>query len=48
MRTFSPSYLHSLVNSTVRIGTFTPTPSVSVPQMILSSPRCASFSTNKR
>ena len=34
--------------STVRIGTLIPTPRVSVPQMILSSPACASFSTSRR
>ena len=45
MPVFSPSYLHSLVKSTVRMGMFTPTPSVSVPQMIFSIPCCASFST---
>ena len=37
-RTRLPSYLVSAVNSTVRIGTLTPTPSVSVPQMTFSRP----------
>src|ERR1035438_6350262 len=40
MPVFCPSYLHSRVNSTVRIGTLMPTPSVSVPQMIFSKPFC--------
>ncbi len=35
---FSPSNLQSWVKSTVRIGTFTPTPSVSVPEITLSRP----------
>ena len=43
-----PSYLQSWVNKTDRIGTLTPTPKVSVPQMILSSPCWASFSTSRR
>ena len=43
-----PSYLHSWVNSTVRIGMFTPTPSVSVPQMIFSRPAWARRSTSSR
>ena len=43
-----PSYLDSAVNSTVRIGTLTPTPRVSVPQMTFSSPACASVSTSRR
>ena len=43
-----PSNLHSRVKSTVLIGTLMPTPSVSVPQMILSSPACASCSTSTR
>jgi hypothetical protein len=47
-RTPVPSYLQSWVNSTERIGTFTPTPSVSVPQMIFRRPSCASFSTSSR
>ncbi len=46
MRT--PSYLVSAVKTTVRIGTLMPTPSVSVPQMTLSSPACASSSTSRR
>ena len=33
---------------TVRMGTFTPTPRVSVPQTTLSRPRAVSFSTNNR
>ena len=48
IRVLSPSYLQSCVKSTVRIGMFTPTPSVSVPQTILSRPDCASFSTASR
>lgn len=47
-RTRCPSYLLSAVNTTVRIGTLTPTPSVSVPQMTFSSPACASRSTSRR
>ena len=47
-RTRLPSYLLSAVNRTVRIGTFTPTPSVSVPQMTLSSPAWARRSTRRR
>ena len=47
-RVFSPSNLDSAVSSTVRIGTLIPTPSVSVPQMTLSSPSWASFSTRRR
>jgi hypothetical protein len=43
-----PSYLHSWVSSTVRIGTLMPTPSVSVPQMTLSRPSWASLSTSRR
>jgi hypothetical protein len=38
MAVFSPSNLQRRVKSTVRIGTFTPTPSVSVPLMMASSP----------
>ena len=38
----------SAVKTTVRIGTLMPTPRVSVPQMTLSSPACASFSTSRR
>ena len=34
--------------STERIGTLMPTPSVSVPQMTRSRPRCASVSTSRR
>ena len=45
---FWPSNLQSRVNSTVRIGTLMPTPSVSVPQMTLSRPACASCSTSTR
>mmetsp|Transcript_25062 Transcript_25062/g.40215 ORF Transcript_25062/g.40215 Transcript_25062/m.40215 type:complete len:293 (-) Transcript_25062:102-980(-) len=45
-RTLLPSNLHSCVKSTVRMGTLTPTPRVSVPQMHLSSPLPASFSTS--
>ena len=41
-------YLLSRVSSTVRMGMLTPTPKVSVPQMTLSRPRCASCSTNMR
>ena len=48
MPVFSPSYLHSLVKSTVRMGMFTPTPRVSVPQMNFSIPCWASFSTISR
>ncbi|CAM5658317.1 hypothetical protein STENM327S_08995 [Streptomyces tendae] len=48
VRTRVPSYLVSAVNSTVRIGTLTPTPSVSVPQITFSRPACASFSTSRR
>ena len=44
----TPSYLLRPVNSTVRIGTLMPTPSVSVPQMTLSRPACASVSTSRR
>ena len=47
-RVFCPSYLDSAVNSTVRIGTLMPTPSVSVPQMTLSSPAWARVSTRRR
>ena len=43
-----PSNLDSAVNSTVRIGTLMPTPRVSVPQITLSSPACASVSTRRR
>ncbi len=43
-----PSYLLSAVSSTVRIGTLMPTPRVSVPQITLSSPDWASFSTSRR
>ena len=43
-----PSYLQSWVNSTVRIGTLMPTPSVSVPQMTLRWPSWASRSTSSR
>ncbi len=45
---FSPSNLQSCVKSTVRIGMFTPMPSVSVPETTLSSPPWASFSTSSR
>ena len=43
-----PSYLASAVNTTVRMGTLIPTPSVSVPQMTLSSPAWARRSTSRR
>ena len=43
-----PSNLVSPVSTTVRIGTLIPTPRVSVPQMTLSSPACASCSTSRR
>ena len=43
-----PSNLVSAVISTVRMGMFTPTPSVSVPQMTGSSPAPASRSTSRR
>ena len=43
-----PSYLDSAENTTVRIGTLMPTPRVSVPQITLSRPACASCSTNRR
>ena len=36
------------MKSTVRIGMFTPTPSVSVPLTIARRPFCASFSTRSR
>ncbi len=45
---FCPSNLHRREKSTVRIGTLIPTPSVSVPQMTLSRPACASCSTSTR
>ena len=48
VRTRVPSYLVSAVNSTVRMGTLTPTPRVSVPQMTFSRPAWASFSTSRR
>ena len=40
--------LQSGLGGTLRMGTFTPTPRVSVPQMIRSMPFCASFSTMRR
>ena len=43
-----PSNFASPVNSTVRIGTLMPTPSVSVPQMTTSNPDWASCSTSRR
>ncbi len=43
-----PSNLQSWVNRTERMGTLIPTPSVSVPQMTLRSPRWVSFSTSTR
>ena len=46
--TFVPSNFASFVKSTVRIGMFTPTPSVSVPQTTWRSPFCASCSTRRR
>ena len=45
---FCPSNLHSLVSTTVRIGTLMPAPRVSVPQMTRSRPSCASCSTSTR
>lgn len=48
VRTRVPSYFVRAVNSTVRMGTLTPTPSVSVPQMTFSRPAWASFSTSRR
>ncbi len=48
VRTRVPSYFVSAVNSTVRMGTLTPTPSVSVPQITFNSPAWASFSTRRR
>ncbi|CAM5409178.1 hypothetical protein SNARM312S_08377 [Streptomyces narbonensis] len=48
VRTRLPSYFVSAVNSTVRMGTLTPTPSVSVPQITFSRPAWASFSTSRR
>ena len=47
-RCFVPSNFVRPVSSTVRIGTLMPTPSVSVPQMTLSRPSCASCSTRRR
>ncbi len=47
-RVLVPSYLDSAVNSTVRMGTLMPTPSVSVPQITLSWPAWASISTSRR
>mmetsp|Transcript_335 Transcript_335/g.1321 ORF Transcript_335/g.1321 Transcript_335/m.1321 type:complete len:341 (-) Transcript_335:662-1684(-) len=47
-RLLLPSNLHSCVNSTDLIGTFTPTPRVSVPQITFSNPFPASFSTSNR
>ena len=47
-RVLLPSNLHSCVNNTLRMGTLTPTPSVSVPQIAFSNPFPASFSTSKR
>ena len=47
-RVLVPSYLDRAVNSTVRMGTLMPTPSVSVPQITLSSPDWASRSTSRR
>ncbi len=43
-----PSYFDSAEKTTVRIGTLMPTPRVSVPQMTLSRPACASCSTSRR
>ncbi len=43
-----PSNFARPVNTTVRIGTLMPTPSVSVPQITFSSPVCASCSTRRR
>ncbi len=44
----TPSYFDRPLNSTVRIGTLMPTPSVSVPQTTLSSPAWVSVSTSRR
>jgi hypothetical protein len=46
--TLRPSNFASFVNRTVRMGMFTPTPSVSVPEMTLSRPCCESCSTSSR
>ena len=43
-----PSYLDRPVKTTVRMGTLMPTPSVSVPQITLSSPAWARRSTRRR
>ena len=48
MRWRRPSNLVSAENSTVRIGTLMPTPSVSVPQITASRPRWARRSTRRR
>ena len=48
MAVFSPSNLQSWEKSTVRMGMFTPIPSVSVPDTTLSIPCCASRSTSSR
>jgi hypothetical protein len=45
---FCPSNLQSRENSTVRMGTLMPTPSVSVPQMTFKRPFWASCSTSTR
>ena len=45
---FSPSYFERRLKSTVRMGTLTPTPSVSVPQTTLSRPCWASRSASTR
>ena len=43
-----PSYFDKAVKSTVRMGTFIPTPRVSVPQTTFSSPSWHSLSTSLR
>ena len=43
-----PSYFDNAVKRTVRMGTFIPTPSVSVPQTTFSSPSWHSLSTSRR
>ena len=48
VRCFVPSNFVRPVSRTVRIGTLMPTPRVSVPQMTLSRPSCASCSTRRR
>ena len=48
MRWRVPSNFVRPESTTVRIGTLMPTPSVSVPQITLSRPACASVSTRRR